>query len=148
MKPLIALAAAVAVLLTAPAAATAAGGTILKVVPKKVDFGMRAVTDPGTDHFDGVKITNASGQTLQVVVEAGLPDDFGFGLMPGSTCPVFATDPPMASGDSCRAVVRFTPTAFFAGSEQHGTMIVTATDPATGALVARLEVPVTGTGRL
>ena len=148
MKPLLAVAAAALVLAAAPAAASAASDTILRVAPKKVDFGVRAITDPGTDYFDGVKITNASGRTLQVLVEAGLPDDFGFGLMPGSTCPVFDTDPPMAAGDSCRAVVRFTPTAFFAGSVQHGTMIVTATDPVTGALVTQLEVPIIGTGRL
>ena len=148
MKPLLALAAATIVLATMPAAAAAGSTTIIKVAPKKVDFGTRAVTDPPTDYFDSVKITNASESTLQVVVEAGLPDDFGFGLLPGSTCPVFNTDPPMAPGDSCRAVVRFTPTAFFAGWEQTGTMIVTATDPDTGVVVARLEVPVIGTGRL
>lgn len=143
-----AIAAAAIVLVTAPATAAAASSTIIRVAPKQVAFGTRAVTDPPTDYYDGVKITNASDRTLQVKVEAGLPDDFGFGLMPGSTCPVFDTDPPMAPGDSCRALVRFTPTAFFAGWEQTGTMIITATDPVTGELVIRLEVPVTGTGKL
>jgi hypothetical protein len=66
-------------------------------------FGTRAVSDPPTDYYDGVKITNASASALHVTVAAGLPDDFGFGLMPGSTCPVFETDAPMGSGTSCRA---------------------------------------------
>jgi hypothetical protein len=148
MKSFTVLAAALVVAAVAAGPATAASGTVIKVAPKRIDFGTRAVTDPATDYYDGVKVTNASGSTLQVLVAAGLPDDFGFGLMPGSTCPVFAEDPAMAAGDSCRAVVRFTPTAFFAGWHQTGTMIVTATDPATGQVVAIVEVPVTGTGRL
>jgi hypothetical protein len=147
MKPLIALVAAVAVAVL-PATAAAASGTVIKVAPKQIDFGTRAVTDPPTDYFDGVKITNSSPRTLRVIVAAGLPDDFGFGLMPGSTCPVFETDPPMASGSSCRAIVRFTPTAFFAGWHQTGTMTITATDPATGELVAAVDVSVSGTGKL
>jgi hypothetical protein len=141
----VAFALALAVVGGAPAAA--AGTAALKAAPKQIAFGTRAVTDPGTDYYDGVRVTNSSRRTLRVVVAAGLPDDFGFGLMPGSTCPVFDTDPPMAAGESCRAVVRFTPTAFFAGSRQAGTLIVTARDPGTGELVASLEVPVTGTGR-
>ena len=149
MRPLMALAAAAVALAMLPAVAAAAGsGTVIRVAPKQIDFGTRAVTDPSTDYYDGVKITNASGRTLHVIVAAGLPDDFGFGLMPGSTCPVFDTDPPMGSGTSCRAVVRFTPSAFFAGWHQTGTMVITATDPATGGLVASIEVPVSGTGKL
>jgi hypothetical protein len=148
MKVPTAIIAALAVLATVPATAAAAGGATIKVSPKRIDFGMRAVTDPATDYYDGVKVTNASGATLDVIVEAGLPDDFGFGLMPGSTCPVFDTDPPMAAGDSCKAVVRFTPTEFFAGWPAVGSMIITARDPATGAIVTTVEVPVTGTGRL
>lgn len=148
MKAPTAFVAALAVLVMAPATAVAGSGTIIKVSPKQIDFGMKAITDPPTDYFDGVKVTNAGDATLDVIVEAGLPDDFGFGLMPGSTCPVFDTDPPMAAGDSCRAVVRFTPTEFFAGWPAVGTMIITARDPATGAIVTTVEVPVTGTGRL
>jgi hypothetical protein len=148
VKPLIALAAAIVAAAMAAAPATAAKGTVIKVAPKGIAFGLRAVTDPATDYYDGIRVTNASGRTLQVLVTAGLPDDFGFGLMPGSTCPVFDTDPPMASGARCRAVVRFTPTAFFAGWHQTGTMTITVTDPATGQLVTSVEVPVSGTGTL
>ena len=49
----------------------------INVAPKSIDFGTKAV---GTTYFDDVKITNASGKPLQFLVEAGLPDDFGFGL--------------------------------------------------------------------
>jgi hypothetical protein len=131
-----------------PATAAAGSGAVIKVAPKEINFGFRTITDPPTDYYDGVKITNASARTLHVIVAAGLPDDFGFGLMPGSTCPVFDTDPPMSPGASCRAVVRFTPSAFFAGWHQTGTMTITATDPATGQLVTSVEVPISGTGRL
>jgi hypothetical protein len=139
---------AFAVFAVAAAPSSAASGKTLRVSPKEIAFGTRAITDPPTDYYDGVRITNATGTTLQVVVSAGLPDDFGFGLMPGSTCPVFDTDPPMLPGSSCRAVVRFTPTPFFAGWAQTGTMTITARDPSTGALVAFAEVPVSGTGKL
>jgi hypothetical protein len=43
--------------------------------------------------------------------------------------------------------VRFTPSEFFVGWEATGSLIVTATDPATGA-VTSLLIPVTGTGKL
>jgi hypothetical protein len=142
MKPLLALVAVAAVVaLTAgPAQATQSD---IRVSPKEIAFGTRTV---GTDYYDGVNITNTSGRTLQVVVEAGLPDDFGFGLMPGSTCPVFTPGELMADGASCRAVVRFTPTEFFAGWEQTGSLTVTATDPETGA-VSVFKIQVSGTGK-
>jgi hypothetical protein len=148
MRRLTLVASALVTMAVAAAPTAAASGTVIKVAPKKIDFGTRAVTDPPTDYFDGVKVTNASRSTLQVIVTAGLPDDFGFGLMPGSTCPVFTSDPPMAPGDSCRAVVRFTPTEFFAGREQNGSLTVTATDPDSGQVVASVQVPVSGTGKL
>jgi hypothetical protein len=80
-------------------------------------------------------------------VTGGLPDDFGFGLMPGSTCPVLA-QATFAPGDSCYAVVRYSPTEFFAGSVQRGTLIATAWDPTTGAVLVDLEIPVIGVGSL
>jgi len=142
MKPSIALAAVVAaVALTAgPAQATQSD---IKVSPNEIAFGTRTVR---TDYFDGVKITNRSGQTLQVLVEAGLPDDFGFGFMPGSTCPVLTPGELMADGASCRAVVRFTPSEFFVGQKQTSSLTVKTTDPETGAVNATL-IPVSGTGK-
>jgi hypothetical protein len=67
--------------------------------------------------------------------------------MPGSTCPVLA-QATFAPGDSCYAVVRYSPTEFFAGSVQRGTLIATASDPTTGAVLADLEIPVIGVGSL
>jgi hypothetical protein len=148
MRPSRALSAGLAAMAIAAAPAAAATRPVIKVAPKEIDFGTRAVTEPSTDYYDGVKVTNTSDRTLNVLVSAGLPDDFGFGLMPGSTCPVFDSDPPMPPGASCRAVVRFTPTAFFAGSFQTGTMIIDARDVVTGALVTSIQVPVSGTGVL
>ena len=52
---------------------------------------------------------------MLLLVSGGLPDDFGFGLMPGSTCPALTPGAILAAGESCYAVVRFSPTAFFAG---------------------------------
>jgi hypothetical protein len=54
----------------------------------------------------------------------------------------------MAARESCRAVVRFTPTEFFVGWEQLGTMLITLTDPSTGDLVRVVQVPVSGRGKL
>ena len=122
----------------------AASSTRIKVVPNAIDFGTKVV---GFDYFSSVKITNASGEPLQFLVEGGLPDDFGFGLFPGSTCPALTPGAILAPGESCRAVVRFTPTVFFAGWEQTGSLSVTATDLASGVVTSAL-VPVSGRGSL
>jgi hypothetical protein len=82
-----------------------------------------------------------------LLVEGGLPDDFGFGLLPGSTCPALTRET-LAPNDSCYVVVRFSPTEFLAGWRQEGSLTATAADPATGAVVATLTIPVTGTGKL
>jgi hypothetical protein len=43
-------------------------------------------------------------------------DDFGFGLPPESTCPVLEPEP-LAPGESCVVVVRFSPSETFVGAE-------------------------------
>ena len=63
--------------------------------------------------------------------------------MPGSTCPVLAPAP-MAPGDSCYAVVRFAPTEFFVGWQAEGSLLATATDPNTAAVVHEISIPVLG----
>ena len=122
----------------------AASSTGIEVVPGAIAFGTKVV---GFDYFGSVQITNASGKSLQFLVEGGLPDDFGFGLFPGSTCPALTPGAILAPGESCRAVVRFTPTVFFAGWEQTGSLTVTATDLASGVVTSAL-VSVSGVGRL
>lgn len=112
----------------------------IRVAPKSIEFGTKTV---GTDYFASVKITNASRKAMRFLVEGGLPDDFGFGLYPGSTCPALTPGAILAAHASCRAVVRFTPSEFFVGWQQEGSLIVTATDPATGTVTSTL-VPVHG----
>ena len=75
---------------------------------------------------------------------AGLPDDFGFGLMPGSTCPVLDGGAVVEPDASCYAVVRFSPTEFFAGWFAEGEMWADSYDPVTGELLEHYLIPVTG----
>jgi hypothetical protein len=144
MKLIIAVTAAVmAVLATAPAALAARD--YLKISPeRKIDFGTKRV---GTESFKGVSVKNRTNVSIDVYVTASLWDDFGFGLMPGSTCPALGPDT-LRAHRSCKAVVRFSPTAFFAGLEQTGSLTVTATHPRTGAVLDVEDVRVTGRGVL
>ena len=136
--------AACLVLAAAVGPASGAPPGVLTARPSTVDFHVKAV---GTENYKRTKITNTSRADVLLLVSSGLPDDFGFGLMPGSTCPVLAPAT-LAPGDSCYAVVRFSPTAFFAGWVQTGTLIATAWDPVTGTSLVDLEIPVVGVGSL
>ena len=132
------------ILATSVTGVSAATKGVLTARPSTIDFHTRAV---GTENYKRTKITNTSGTDVLLLVSAGLPDDFGFGFMPGSTCPALDAAP-FAPGDSCYAVVRYSPTEFFAGSPQRGTVIATASDPDTGARLVDLEIPVLGVGSL
>lgn len=142
MRRLIIIVGIVAALGFAVAPASACPTTI-KVAPGSIKFGPKAV---GADYFGSVKITNSSGKPLQFLVEGGLPDDFGFGLYPGSTCPALTPGAILAPRESCKAVVRFTPSESFVGWAQMGSLTVTATDPVTGAVTSVL-IPVSGRGK-
>jgi hypothetical protein len=124
--------------------AFAAPADVLAAKPASIDFHFQRV---GTENYKRTKITNTSDAPIALLVDGGLPDDFGFGLLPGSTCPVLAREI-FAPGDSCYIVVRFSPTEFFAGWHAEGELIATAADPTTGAIVATLIIAVTGTGKL
>jgi len=124
-----------------PTAARAAPTSGIVAKPGAVDFRTKHV---GTENYKKARITNKTGADVRLVVSAGLPDDFGFGLMPGSTCPVFSPGEVLAAGASCDAVVRFSPTEGFIGWKAVGSLEVSATDPATGAPVSTLSVPVYG----
>jgi len=140
-------AASLAVLLilgTSVTGAAAATKGVLTARPSTIDFHTRAV---GSENYKRTKITNTSGATVLLLVSAGLPDDFGFGFMPGSTCPPLVAAP-FAPGESCYAVVRYSPTEFFAGSPQRGTVIATAWNPESGERLVDLEIPVLGVGSL
>ena len=109
--------------------------------PTVIDFKTKHV---GTENYKRTRITNTSGAEVRLVVTAGLPDDFGFGLMPGQTCPVFSPGEVIAAGASCYAVVRFSPTDGFIGWKAVGSLTATATEPVSGAFVAELSVSVIG----
>jgi hypothetical protein len=133
------------ILSAAAGAVSAAQPGVLTARPSTIDFHKRQV---GTENYKRTKITNTSGADVLLLVSGGLPDDFGFGLMPGSTCPALTPGATLAAGESCYAVVRYSPTAFFAGSVQRGTLIATAWDPSTGTRLVDFEIPVIGVGSL
>ena len=116
---------------------------LARVTPKTINFGKVPV---GTEVLQSATITNVSGSDVRLLVEGGLPDDFGFGLLPGSTCPALTPGDILAAGASCDVVVRFTPTEFFAGLRQPGTLIASLRDPTTGELLSTISIPVVGRG--
>jgi hypothetical protein len=116
---------------------------LLQVSPKQVNFGTQPV---GSLTFAGVTVANTSSVSLSVLVDAvQLPDDFNFGNLAGSTC-VALEGQVLAPGESCVAVVGFQPSEFFAGHWQSATLLVTARDPASGALLQSVTVRVRGKG--
>lgn len=127
--------------LVAPTALAAS--RLLQVSPKQVSFGTQPV---GSLTFEGVTVTNTSSVSLLVLVDAvELPDDFNFGNIGGSTC-IALEGQVLAPGESCVAVVGFQPSEFFAGRWQTATLLVTARDPVSGALLQSVTVRVRGKG--
>jgi hypothetical protein len=134
----------VCLLLTLEASlSSVAANALVRITPNSINFGTQPV---GIEVLKGATITNTSGSDVLMLVEGGLPDDFGFGLLPGSTCPALTPGDVLAAGASCDVVVRFTPTEFFAGLHQAGTLIVTLRDPATGDLLETSSITVKGRG--
>jgi hypothetical protein len=116
---------------------------LLQVSPKQVSFGTQPV---GSLTFAGVTVTNTSSVSLLVLVDAvELPDDFNFGNIGGSTC-IALEGQVLAPGESCVAVVGFQPSEFFAGHWQTATLLVTARDPVSNALLQSVTVRVRGRG--
>jgi hypothetical protein len=130
--------------LAMPASAAAAASR-LSISPQRLNFGTRAV---GTTTFKTVTVTNTTGESVLVAVTGGLPDDFGWGPVDidRDRC-VFSGGEILAPGATCEAFVRFSPTDFFAGRRQTGTLEVTASDRATLAVLETTAVTITGTGR-
>jgi len=126
-------------------ASPAAAASPLSVKPQQIKFGSKAV---GTTTFKKVTVTNTTGEDVLVAMTGGLPDDFGWGPVDidRDRC-VFSGGEILAPGASCEAFVRFSPTQFFAGLRQTGTLEVTAIDPATLAVVQTTVVTITGAGR-
>lgn len=124
---------------------SAVTGVSLTAHPHEVAFGKRQV---GRTYYKSTRIIVGGDRPVRLLVEAGLPDDFGFGLMPGSTCPVLDGGAVVDPGYSCRAVVRFTPTEGFVGWQAKGEMLARAFDPDSGEQLVLLVVPVTGEATL
>jgi len=114
---------------------------LLVAKPAEVDFKSKRV---GTENYKRTKINVWKDGPVRLVVTAGLPDDFGFGLLPGETCPVFDTGEILAAGAACEVVVRFSPTAGFVGLPAVGSLTATARNPDTGEMIAELTIPVLG----
>lgn len=128
------------------AAPTGASTDVLRAAPPAVHMGVR---DVGTENLKGTRITNTSDSAVLLLVEGTrLPDDFGFGLMPGSTCPVFSPGELLEPGESCDAVMNFRPSDFFAGEDQLAELTATAYDPVTGTVVDSLVIQFFARGRL
>jgi hypothetical protein len=116
---------------------------LLQVSPRLVNFGTQPV---GSLTFADVTVANTSSMSLFVLVDAvELPDDFNFGNLTGSTC-IALEGQVLAPGESCVAVVGFQPSEFFAGQLQTATLLVTARDPVSGALLESVTVRVRGRG--
>jgi hypothetical protein len=144
VKALLVLATLVAALVGATPAGSQTG--VLRASPPAVHMGVRQV---GTENLKGTTITNTSNSAVLLLVEGTrLPDDFGFGLMPGSTCPVFSPGGMLGPGESCDAVMNFRPSDFFAGQDQLAELGATAYDPVTGAVVDTLVIQFFARGRL
>jgi hypothetical protein len=137
---------AVALLVGAGAlpAGTASSATqgVLHVTPQTVNFGTKPV---GSSTFKDTTIKNVSSTTVNLIVTvAREPDDFAFVTL--TTCPVFEPAP-LGPGESCDAVMRFSPSEFFAGQAQLAQLQAQATDPATGAVLETVLIDFTGRGK-
>ena len=123
--------------------ASSADQGVLRIKPETVKFGTKPV---GSSTFKGTTIKNASSSTINLIVTiAREPDDFGF-VVPPTTCPVFAPAP-LAPGETCDAVMRFSPSEFFAGQDQLAQLQAEATDPTTGTVLATALIDFTGRGK-
>jgi hypothetical protein len=118
--------------------------SILQVSPSLVHFGSKQI---GTLTLRGATIRNTSSQAINLIVTgASLPDDFSFGILPGSTAPVFEPEA-FEPHQSCRAVVGFRPSEFWAGQQEFAQLLATATDPVTHEVLEEVLIDFTGTGR-
>jgi hypothetical protein len=145
MRRLIYLMVVIMALCTGLAAGTVSAAVEgLRAAPPEVQFGTLQVA---TFTLRSGTVTNRTGAAVQVLATAVLmPDDFSFGLLPGSTCPVLEPAV-LADGESCDVVVGFRPSEFFAGSRQTAAVALTARDPLTGEVVDTIVVEFQGTGR-
>ena len=143
MKKMVVALVAVATVAALPVRAPAATN-VLRVTPRRVDFGTKPA---GTTTFKTVTVTNTSSETIILDIDVVKDwDDFGTGVE-GTTCTF--SDQPLAPGESCDVVVRFTPSleGGFEGLKQDQILLATATDPVTGELLDSVQIVFVGRAR-
>ena len=144
MKAFVAVTLTLIAVATGASAATADVAGSLKANPKRVNFGTKAV---GTFTVKGSTITNTGTSDLLVQTSAlRMPDQFSWGLLEGQTCPIFSPEI-LPAGASCDIVAGFRPETFWIGKPDFAVLQVTATDPATGAIVDAVTVEFRGVTR-
>jgi hypothetical protein len=140
----IAVAALTSTLLVLMPVSAPASTNVLRVTPGNDNFGAKPL---GSVTFKSITVTNTSAETIDLVINVTREwDDFTFGSLPGSTCPVYEPAP-LAPGESCALVVGFWPSETFLGLKQDQIFLATATDPITHELLDTAEFVFFGRAR-
>jgi hypothetical protein len=134
---LLALGSVIALPLNAPAATN-----VIRVTPHTVSFGVKPV---GSFTIKTSTVTNTSSETIYVSIDVTRDWD-NFSTLIDSTCG-FLDPQPLAAGESCTVVVGFRPSEFFVGLKQDQRLLVTATDPQSGAVLDSVELLFLGRAR-
>jgi hypothetical protein len=139
------LVAVVTVLLVVNLQTSAPAATdVLKVTPPTVHFGTKPI---GSFTLKSATVTNTSSGTIDLLVTVRREwDNFSFGLLPGSTCPVLEPEP-LTPGESCDVVVGFRPSEFFIGLRQDEVLLASATDRLTGEALESVQIVFLGRGK-
>jgi hypothetical protein len=134
MKIIAGVLVALSSVLALPSSALAAPN-VLKVA-HAVNFGTKPV---GSFTVKSATVTNTSSETINLDIDVTRDwDDYSTGLT-GSTCSFFEAAP-LAPGESCVALVGFRPSFDFVGLKQDQILLITATDPLTGAALDSVEL--------
>jgi hypothetical protein len=119
-----------------------AESNVLKVT-HAVNFGTKPV---GSFTVKTGTVTNTSSEPINLDIDIVKDwDDFSTGLT-GTTCSFFLPQL-LIPGESCVLLVGFRPSEGFVGLKQDQILLVTATDPATGAVLDSVRLTFFGRAR-
>jgi hypothetical protein len=119
-----------------------AESNVLKVT-HAVNFGTKPV---GSFTVKTATVTNTSSEPIDLDIDIVRDwDDFSTGLT-GTTCSFFEPQL-LAPGESCVLLVGFWPSEDFVGLKQDQILLVTATDPATDAVLDSVRLTFFGRAR-
>ena len=119
-----------------------AESNVLKVT-HAVNFGTKPV---GSFTVKAATVTNTSSEPIDLDIDIVRDwDDFSTGLT-GTTCSFFEPQL-LAPGESCVLLVGFWPSEDFVGLKQDQILLVTATDPATDAVLDSVRLTFFGRAR-